>query len=289
MKVMKMDVLDQIISVGLFMNKMSSLMKHKILSIAGSDSSGGAGIQADIKTATSLKTYIATALTCITSQDSKKVYSISYLSTKFIKEQIEAVLNDIKINAIKTGMLGNSEITKLISKIIQANAKNIPLIVDPVMLATSGDSLLKKNAITTVKKYLIPLAYLVTPNIIEAELLSNIKIQKISDMELAAKKILELGAKNVLIKGSHFNNHNNKIYHLLMDNNYRKIIFSNIRLPVGNIHGTGCTLSAAIASFVANGYGLEESVKKSNRFVYNAIKNGKKIGHGSLILNHFYC
>ena len=265
------------------------MINYKILSIAGSDSIGGAGIQADIKTATSLKTYIATAITCITSQDSRKVYEISYLSTDLVKNQIEVVLNDIKINAIKTGMLGNSEITKSVSKILKTKAKNIPLIVDPVMIATSGDSLLKQDAVTTVKKYLIPIAYLVTPNIIEAELLSDIKINKISDMELAAKKILELGAKNVLIKGGHFNNKNKKIYHLLMDKNNKKIIFSNNRLPIKNIHGTGCTLSAAITSFIAKGYNLEESVKKSNRFVYNTIKNGEKIGRGSWILNHFYC
>jgi hydroxymethylpyrimidine/phosphomethylpyrimidine kinase len=267
-------------------------MIKNILSIAGSDSCGGAGIQADIKTATALKTYIATAITCVTSQDSKKVYDISYLSSDFIRSQIEAVLNDIKINAVKTGMLGNSEITKLVAKVLKANlktkSKNIPLIVDPVMIATSGDSLLKKDAITTVKKYLIPLAFLITPNIVEAELLSDIKIKKISDMELAAKKILELGAENVLIKGSHFNKNNKKIYHLLMNKNGKKTIFSNRRLPVGEVHGTGCTLSAAIASFIAKGYDLENAVKKSNHFVYNAIKNGKKIGQGSLLLNHFY-
>jgi hydroxymethylpyrimidine/phosphomethylpyrimidine kinase len=263
-------------------------MKFSILSIAGSDSCGGAGIQADIKTATALKTYIATAITCITAQNTQGVFDILYLPTDLIKKQIEVVLDDIKIDAIKIGMVGSREIIEEIARVLKNKAKNIPLILDPVMVATSGDALLKKEAISSFKKNLIPLSYLITPNIPEAELLSGIKIKNLSAMKLAAEKIISLGARNVLIKGGHINISEEKIYNLLVSENGKEKIFTNKKLKVGDVHGTGCSLASAVSCFLAKNYDLENSIKKANHFVYRAIKNGGKIGGGSRVLNHFF-
>lgn len=263
-------------------------IKNKILTIAGSDSCGGAGIQADIKTATALKVYMASALTCITAQNTERVSDILYLPSKLIHDQISEVLNDIKIDAIKIGMVGNSEITQSIADILKRQAKEIPIILDPVMVATSGDKLLKKDAIMILKKQLIPLSYLITPNSLEAEILAEMPINNLTDMKIAAQKIIQFGTKNVLIKGGHLNFPNQKIYNLLLTSDGIVKIFTNKKLPVGDVHGTGCTLSSAITCFLSKNYDLKTSVKKANNFVYNTIKNGKKIGGGSRVLNHFY-
>ena len=160
---------------------------RKILSIAGSDSGGGAGIQADIKTATSLKTYIATAITCITAQNSSKVYQISYLNSDIIQKQIEVILEDLNIDIIKIGMIGNKKIAQTINKILITKAKNIPIIIDPIITSTSLNSLLNKETIEYFKTTLIKNSYLITPNIDEAKTLSGIKINNLADMELAGK------------------------------------------------------------------------------------------------------
>lgn len=262
-------------------------MSNKILIIAGSDSCGGAGVQADIKTATALKTYAASAITCLTAQNSQKVYDIFYPPIEFLSKQIEVVLGDIKIDVIKTGMLGNAEITKAVAKIIKQKAKNIPTIIDPVMVATSGDSLLKNDAIKILKTELIANCYLTTPNIFEVEILTEMKIKNLSDVKIAAKKIQKIGAKNVLIKGSHLQSQSGKIINFLLKENGEEVIFTNQKLPFKDIHGTGCTLASAIASYLSKNLDLESAVKKANQFVYKAIKNGKNIGKGSRILQHY--
>lgn len=263
-------------------------MNHKILIIAGSDSCAGAGVQADLKTATSLGVYAATVITCLTAQNTVEVSDILYAPASFVAKQISAVLDDLKITAIKIGMLGNHEIALTVAKTLALKAKTIPIILDPVMVATSGDQLLTKQAIATLKTELIPLSYLVTPNIPEAELLSGVKINNLADMEVAANKILDLGAKNVLVKGGHLDLFDNsKIYNLLLSKNGKKKIFTNKKLVVGPVHGTGCTLASAITCFFAKTQNLELAISSSNRLVYRAIKNGAKIGKGSRILNHF--
>ncbi|MFT5702745.1 MAG: hydroxymethylpyrimidine/phosphomethylpyrimidine kinase [Rickettsiales bacterium] len=262
-------------------------MQNKILIIAGSDPSGGAGIQADIKTATFLKTYCCAVPTCLTAQNTQKVSDIFYPPASFLANQIKAVLEDIKISAIKIGMVGNEENIKEIARILNQNAKNIPIITDPVMVATSGDSLFAKNAIEFLKEKLISVSYLTTPNIPEAEILADMKIKNIEDIKIAARKIQQIGTKNVLIKGGHLDFPKNKVINYLLLENGSIKIFSNKKLPFKDIHGTGCTLSSAITCFLVQNLDLESAVKKANLFVYNAIKNGGQIGGGSRVLKHF--
>jgi len=261
-------------------------MANKILVIAGSDSCGGAGIQADIKTATTLKTYCATAITCLTAQNSQKIYDIFYPPTSFLNKQIEVILDDIKIDIIKIGMLGSAEIISIVAEILERKAKHIPIIVDPVMISTSGNRLLEYEAIEALKTKLIANAYLVTPNILEAEILAGIKIATLKDIKIAARNIKNLGAKNILIKGGH-NNFGKKILHYLLLTNNGEKIFSNKRLPFKSLHGTGCTLATAISCFLSHNLSLENSVNQANRFTCRAIKNSQEIGKGSRILK--YC
>lgn len=265
---------------------MNKTFGRSILSIAGSDSGGGAGIQADIKTATALKTYAATSITCITAQNTVKVREVVFLPSQIIADQINAVLDDLRIGAIKTGMLGSAEIVSTVIRTLQNKAAKIPLIVDPVMVATSNDKLITDEGIKTIKTKLLPLAYLITPNIPEAEILAEMTIKNLADMKIAAKKIMALGAQNVLIKGGHLPNQDYRIQNLLVTKK-TEIIISNRIVTQQNIHGTGCTLSAAITCFLAQKYDLVESVKRANQYVYRSIKKGGKIGGGSRVLQHF--
>ncbi len=260
---------------------------RKLLIIAGSDPSGGAGIQADLKTATAHKIYASAAITCLTVQDTKKVHAIHYAPLDFLEKQIEVVLDDIKFDAIKIGMLGRTEITEVIAKILEKKAKNIPLILDPVMVATSGDSLLKKNAVDVLKNKLIKLSYIITPNTDEAEILTEMKIRNISDMKKAALKLQALGAKNVLIKGGHLDLSKTKIINLLLDKNKEFHLISNKKLNNKKFHGTGCTLASAIACNIAKKNDVIKNVRAANKYVYRAILKNLDIGQGSLILKHY--
>lgn len=262
-------------------------MANKILIIAGSDSCGGAGLQADIRTATVLKTYSAAVVTCLTAQNSQRVDDIFYPPTDFIKKQIISVLDDMEIDVIKIGMLGNEEITSSVAKILKQKAQKIPIILDPIMLATSGDVLLKKSALKILKEQLISNCYLITPNIHEAEILADMAIKNITDVKLAAKKIISLGVKNVLITGGHLENNPSTISNYLLSEDGLEKLFKNKRLPFKNVRGTGCTLVSALACFLSKNYDLTMAVKKANYFVYKSIKNSQKIGLGSRILQHF--
>lgn len=261
-------------------------MTAKILIIAGSDPSGGAGIQADIKTATAHKTYAGAVITCLTAQNTQKVFAVENPSLEFLRKQIEVVLDDIKIDAIKTGMLGNAEIIECVSDILKKKAKDIPLILDPVMVATSGDLLLKTDAISSLKKF-VKQAKIITPNIDEAEILSGIKIKNLGDMMLAAAMIKDLGCAAVLVKGGHLKFSDDKIYSILLDENDQFHKISNKKIGKKNIHGTGCTLASALACNIAKKLPLETSAKKANSYVFNTIKKSLKIGKGSLVLQHF--
>ena len=259
----------------------------KILIIAGSDSCGGAGIQADIKTATAHKTYCGAVITCLTAQNTQKVFAINNSPIDFLRKQIEVVLDDIKFDAIKIGMLGDADIVNCVADVLQKKAKNIPLILDTVMVATSGDLLLKKNAVESLKLRLVKGAYIVTPNIDEAEILVEMKIKNLDDMKAAAVKIKSLGAKNVLIKGGHLNFSDGKIHNILLDENNKFHIISNKKLAIKNIHGTGCTLASAIACNIAKKIDLVRSVRLANNYVYRCVVKNLNIGSGSRLLQHF--
>ncbi len=259
----------------------------KILIIAGSDPCGGAGIQADLKTATALKTYAGAVITCLTAQNTQKVSAIHHPPIEFLAKQLDAVLSDIKFDAIKIGMLSNASIIECVSNILNKKAKKIPLIIDPVMVATSGDLLLKKNAVQFLKSKLIKNAYLLTPNIDEAEILAEMKIKNFADMKLAALKIKNLGAKNVFLKGGHLDLLKPKITNLLLDEKGKFYSIYNLRLKNKEIHGTGCSLSSALACNIAKQMPLLLATKNANNFIYRSIIKNLKIGKGSLVLQHF--
>jgi hydroxymethylpyrimidine/phosphomethylpyrimidine kinase len=259
----------------------------KILIIAGSDPSGGAGIQADLKTASANKVYAAAAITCLTAQNTKEVRAIHYAPLEFLREQLVTVLDDIEFDAIKIGMLGSLEIIDCVADVLTKKAKKIPLILDTVMVATSGDLLLKKNAVEALKSRLLNGCLIATPNSDEAEVLAEMKIKTISDMQLAASKIAALGAKNVLIKGGHLNFSNGKIHSILRDEKgiFHKI--SNKKIGKKNLHGTGCTLASAVACNVAKKIEIVAAVRKANSYVYRSIVKSLVVGKGSLVLQHF--
>jgi len=261
-------------------------MTPKILIIAGSDPSGGAGIQADIKTASAHKVYVAAAITCLTAQNTKKVFSVHNSPIEFLRQQIEVVLDDIKFDAIKIGMLGTAEIIDCVADVLSRKAKKIPLILDTVMVATSGDLLLKKDAVAALKSKLIKGAFIVTPNIDEAEVLAEMQIKNLQDMKIAAAKIKALGAKNVLVKGGHLNFSDGKIYSILLDEKNKIHQIGNKKFGTSNLHGTGCTLASALACNIARKIELFAATKKANAYVYRAIVKSLNVGKGSKVLQH---
>ena len=259
--------------------------KNKVLTIAGSDSGAGAGIQADLKTFASLGAYGTSVITAITAQNSIGVQNVKVLDEEIVDSQIESVLTDIGADAIKTGMLANSKIIKSVVKKIQKFKVN-NLIVDPVMVSESGDSLLEDDAINSYVKDLIPISILVTPNILEAEKISNMKILSEDTLIMSGKKIIELGAKNVLIKGGHFKGKYSEDF--LISSDMKVKSFKELRIDTINTHGTGCTLSAAIATFKAKGESIEFAIRKSKDFLTKALKSSYSVGNGPGPVNHFY-
>lgn len=257
-------------------------IKSKLLIIAGSDSSGGAGIQADIKTATSLGVYAMTAITAITAQNTTGVKSIVSVSSKEIFNQISFSVKDIKPNSVKIGMLHNVEVIKEVIKAIKKyKLKNI--VIDPVMVAKSGHRLISNNSINYLRKKLLPFALIVTPNIPEAETLIKKKIKTLDDVIKAGREILKFGPKFVLIKGGHTNK--SFIEDVLISKNNIKI-FKNKKIKTKNTHGTGCTLSSAIASFISRNYNMNESCRRSIQYVHKAILLNPKFGRGHGPINH---
>ena len=257
-------------------------LKSKLLIIAGSDSSGGAGIQADIKTATSLGVYAMTAITAITAQNTTGVKSIVPVPPKEIFNQISFSVQDIKPNSVKIGMLQNVGVIKEVIKAIKKyKLKNI--IIDPVMVAKGGHRLISNSSINYLRKKLLPYALLVTPNIPEAETLIKKRIQTLEDVIKAGKEILKFGPKFVLIKGGHTNK--SYIEDVLISKNNIKI-FKNKKIKTKNTHGTGCTLSSAIASFISKNYSMNESCRRSIQYVHKAILLNPKFGRGHGPINH---
>ena len=257
-------------------------LKSKVLIIAGSDSSGGAGIQADIKTVTAFGSYATTAITAITAQNTKGVKKIISVPTEIVQEQIKMILDDIGAQAVKIGMLHNANIIKGVYKILKKyKLKNI--ILDPVMIAKGGTRLINNSSIKYLKKLLIPFCTLVTPNIPEAEVLTGYSISSKEDMIKAAKKILNMGAKNVLLKGGHLKN--KMIFDILVTRKEIKI-FKKRKIKTKNTHGTGCTLSSALAACISQKKNLHNSCKISLNYVDKAISTAPTYGKGFGPLNH---
>ncbi len=253
----------------------------KVLTIAGSDCSGGAGIQADIKTMTMNGVYAMSAITALTAQNTMGVQGIVDIDSVFLASQIDSVFNDIMPDSVKVGMVSSSEIIEVIAvKLEQYDAKNI--VVDPVMVATSGSRLISDEAIDTLKKRLLTIATVVTPNIPEAEILSGIKIKDADDMVKACTIISDEYNCDVLCKGGHSINDANDL--LYSEQKYTWI--TGKRIDNKNTHGTGCTLSSAIASNLAKGYNLESSVRKAKDYISACLEDMLDIGSGSGPLNH---
>lgn len=256
---------------------------YKALTIAGSDSGGGAGIQADLKTFAALGVYGTSVITAVTAQNTVGVRQISESSPKLVAAQIDAVIEDIGAQAVKTGMLANAAIIDIVAeKIRQYRLKN--LVVDPVMVAASGDLLIRKNAIDLLRSKLLPLATVVTPNLPEAEQLAGMKLRNAGEIEEAAKRIVGLGAKTVVIKGGH---RIGPAVDLFFDGRtFRE--FHSARIRSRHTHGTGCTFSAAIASYLAKGENLETSVLLAKKYITAAIRKGFAVGSGHSPVHHFY-
>lgn len=257
--------------------------KVPTLTIAGSDSSGGAGIQADLKTFSAIGTYGMSVITAITAQNTLGVLDVDELSENIIRKQIEAVFEDIYPKALKIGMVSSPNIIiEIVNTLKKYNPKFI--VLDPVMISKSGYFLLKKEAKDNLIKHLIPIAYIVTPNILEAEEISGQRINNLDDMKKAGEKILELGPKYVLIKGGHLKG--DAVDVLIGKDTFE--IYKESRINKKNTHGTGCTLSAAITSHLALGYDVFESVRLSKQYITKAITNSFDIGNGVGPVNHFY-
>ncbi len=257
-------------------------IKSKILIIAGSDSSGGAGIQADIKTVTSLGSYALTAITAVTIQNTKGVKSVIAIPPNEIKNQIIYSAKDIKPDAIKIGMLHSKlVIKKVLESLSKLNIKKI--VLDPVMVAKGGAKLIDKEAIIFLKKNLINKVSLITPNIPEAEVLTGIKIKNKEDMIFAANKLINFGVKNVLIKGGHLNTE--KVDDVFLNRSDFKI-FTSKRFKTKNTHGTGCTLSSAVATFFSCGKSIKKACELGIKYVNSAILTNPNYGKGHGPINH---
>ena len=254
----------------------------KVLIIAGSDSSGGAGIQADIKTVTSLGSYAMTAITAVTAQNTTGVKTITPIKSLEISNQIEFTAKDIKPNAIKIGMLHSKLVIQAVIKSLN-KIKIKKIVLDPVMVAKGGSKLINDAAIIHLKKNLLKKTLLITPNIPEAEILSKIKINSKKDMIKAGKILISLGAKNVLIKGGHLKS--NQMNDILLNKKTIKI-FTSKKYRTKNTHGTGCTLSSAIATYLACGKDLIKSCELGIKYVNESIKSNLNLGKGSGPINH---
>jgi len=259
----------------------------KLLTIAGSDSGGGAGIQADLKTFSALGCYGMSVIAALTAQNTVGVTAIYPVPPEFVKQQIDAVLSDIGADAIKIGMLSSPEVIKTVADSLKGYNIN-KIVLDPVMVAKSGDKLLQDNAIGALIKHLFPIAQIITPNLSEAEVLTNMKITNRNEMLAVGKKLLSFGSKCVILKGSFFKD--DILPDLYITNNQNPLWLDSARVDTINNHGTGCTLSSAIASYLGQGYDILSAVKLAKTYITEAIADGAfyKLGNGKSPVNHFY-
>lgn len=258
----------------------------RALSIAGFDGSGGAGIQADLKTFSALGCYGMTVLTALPVQNTQGVKSIYEISLECIEEQIRAIFEDIGVDVVKVGMLHRPEIVEIVVKLLKEYGP-LKIVVDPVMVAKSGDRLLKEEAVLALKGLLLPITTVLTPNIPEANDLLNKEIVTEIDMEIAGKEICEMGVEAVVVKGGHFGGEFSKDC-LCYEGEVRW--FKSERIATKNTHGTGCTFSAAIAAFLGQGVGIVEATKSAKNYLTGALRSGAeyRLGYGNGPVNHFY-
>lgn len=255
-----------------------------VMTIAGSDSCGGAGIEADIKTMSAFGVYAAAAITAVTAQNTLGVTDSVCLEPALVVAQIDAVMDDTGVHAAKTGMLGTVGIVGAVAEAV--GRRPVPnLVVDPVMVATSGARLIDEDAVGAVSELLVPLATVVTPNVPEAEILSGIRIGSLSDMEEAARRIHDAGPRHVLVKGGHMTGDATDV---LYDGQKMRRL-SGRRVPGGKVHGTGCTLSAAIASGLALGRDVPTAAADAKDYVTRCIEGALRIGRGSALIDHSHC
>ena len=266
--------------------------KHyfRALTIAGSDSGGGAGIQADLKTFSALGCFGMSAITALTAQNTIAVTGIQEVAPSFVAKQIDAVIGDIGVDAVKIGMLSSPEIIETVADRLKAHGV-ARIVLDPVMVAKSGDKLLHDESVDALKTLLIPIATIITPNIPEAEVLTGYKLSTNEDLENAAKSLAELGSMAVLIKGGHFTSDDSDDCLYIQKKNEPEIHWlPGKRIDSPNTHGTGCTLSSAVAAYLAKGYDIVDSVVLAKKYISEAIAAGAayQIGHGHGPVNHFY-
>jgi hydroxymethylpyrimidine/phosphomethylpyrimidine kinase len=258
-------------------------MKGRVLIVAGSDSGGGAGIQADIKAVTAMGAFAATAVTALTAQNTEGVHGVVAVEPAFIAQQIEVVLSDIGADALKTGMLHSAEVIATVASSLKKHAPGVPLIVDPVMIAKGGHRLLLSEAEAALRDTLLPMAALLTPNLPEAEVLAGFSVRVEADMRRAAERLAALGAKAVLMKGGHLEGE--RIVDLLFhDGRFDR--FEEGRIQSRNTHGTGCTLASAIAAGLAQKMSLLDAVARARAYVRQAIETAPGFGRGHGPLNH---
>ncbi|CAI8013114.1 Hydroxymethylpyrimidine/phosphomethylpyrimidine kinase [Geodia barretti] len=253
------------------------------MTVAGSDSGGGAGVQADLKTFAALGVYGASALTAITAQNTVAVTAVHELPIDLIAAQIEAVVSDIGVDAVKTGMLSSSEIVEVVARELDRHGiKN--LVVDPVMIAKSGDPLLRQEAVDSVRTLLVPLACIVTPNVPEAETLTGMKVETDEDMREAARRIIGMGARAVVVKGGHREGPATDLFY----DGTEFVEFTSDRFDTVNTHGTGCTFASATAAGLAQGKSVVEAVAQAKEYVTEAIRNSYPLGQGHGPVHHFW-
>lgn len=253
------------------------------LTIAGSDSGAGAGIQADLKTFAAHEVYGVCAVTAVTAQNTVEVTAVHQVPADVVRSQIEAVVGDIGVQAAKTGMLANRAIIEVVAECI--GALDIPsVVVDPVIVSTSGQRLLDDDAVATLRERLLPRARCVTPNLMEAELMTGRSIASVADAREAARRMVDLGARAVVVTGGHLRT--NDVVDILFDG-HELVEFSGPRLARASTHGTGCTFSAAIAAALAQGQSLVDAVEAAKSYVFEAIRRGSAMGAGANVLTHF--
>ena len=257
--------------------------KGRVLIIAGSDSGGGAGIQADIKTVTALGGYAATAITALTIQNTQGVNGVVATPPKAVRAQMEAVLSDIGADVLKTGMLGDKQLVETLAEAFEDLAPKTPRVVDPVMVATSGDILLPRDAVDAVRKLMIPGAALVTPNTHEAEVLTGKSVDGLNGQRRAAEKLLDMGATAALIKGGHIPG---DVIVDVLATQKGEHFFDGPRIVTKATHGTGCTLASGIAAGLARGLSLQDAVGLSRAFLFEAISRAQVLGRGNGPVDH---
>jgi len=259
-------------------------VRGRVLIIAGSDSGGGAGIQADIKTVTALRGFAMTAVTALTAQSTRGVFGVYPVPAAFVAQQMEVVLDDLGADALKTGMLHDAEVIAAVARVIGERAAGVPLVVDPVMVAKGGASLLQREAEDALVSLLLPRAAVITPNLPEAEALLGRPVADVAAMREAARDLSAMGPAAVLVKGGHLEG--DTVTDVLRLASGEEIVFEGARIHTRSTHGTGCTLASAIAAGLAQGLALPEAVERARGYLIDAIRGAPGFGHGHGPLDH---